>query len=313
MNCCDAMWLMKLWMRGVMLLVAVSWTGCAPTARVSEPAERPAAVEEASAVEEPVTAEVPVREPGEKAAEVAEVEEPAAGGRERFDPENPDWPLRYQELYELYLARFEAPAAGSEVSVTLAAGREFAGTLLELTEKDVLIEAEGKELRLGSELMAPESQARFFADRHAHLFARHHAKREYDAWKAAHMPEEEPERNAPSVPAGEVVVRPRNTEGLEVDPLHGRRRVRANAEPPKNEPPSGRVRQVEQYILRHAGAPESLRVNYWGKVQPHGDGYTVRVRYSLEGAAGFGRSNEDMIFFMYADGTVYQRAAYRGH
>lgn len=125
-----------------------------------------------------------------------------------------------------------------------------------------------------------------------------------------------PDLSAPRTsfrPESDVAVHPRNVQGVSIDPLHPPRRVRQNGPPPVNEVPTGRVRQVEAYIRRHAASPESLTVHYWGRVQPHGDGFTVRVRYSLDGAAGFGRSNEDMIFFMYADGTVYQRAAFRGN
>jgi hypothetical protein len=279
-------------------------TACAPTARVSEeePEDTPVvSIEERIPEEAPeaVARTTPAQPVKPVPVEAAPTPTP------RFDPANPDWPLRYQELYEAFAARFDAPELESDVEVLLEGGREVRGLLLELGEEDILIATASGEMRLGSDMMQPRSQAFFFRDRYAHFFARHQARREYDAWRSAQA--ESPR------PSNDVAVRPRNTQGVDVDPLHGTRRVRRNGEPPVNEAPSGRVRQVEEYILRHAGSPESLRVHYWGRVQPHGDGFTVRVRYSLEGAAGFGLSNEDMIFFMYADGTVYQRAAFRGN
>ena len=278
-------------------------SGCAPSARVEEDPvpESALEVEADEAVSSPAESR-PARRPVP-----AEAGEASPTPTPRFDPNNPDWPLRFQELQEAYLERFEPPPPESTVDVFLEGGRELSGMLLERTENDILLATAAGELRLGMEMMQPRSQSRFFADRYAYFFARHHARQEYEAWRAAQ------EDTATVRPSSEVAVRPRNREGVEVDPLHAPRRVRRNAQPPVNEEPTGRVRQVEAYILRHAASPDSLRVHYWGRVQPHGDGFTVRVRYSLEGAAGFGLSNEDMIFFMYADGTVYQRAAYRGN
>ncbi|MCC5843240.1 MAG: hypothetical protein JJU05_03205 [Verrucomicrobia bacterium] len=281
-------------------------SACAPSVRMDD---------EADAVPEPVQEGTPAASEGVQSVEPSggrlatprELVDAAPTPTPRFDPENPDWPLRYQELYEAYLDRFEAPELESEVTVFLEGGRELRGILLEAGAEDVLLSTASGELRLGLDMMQPRSQARFFADRFAHFYARHRARQEYEAWQAAQSG-----NGRPASSTHEVTVRPRNTEGVDVDPLHAPRRVRRNGQPPVNEEPTGRVRQVEEYILRHAGSPESLRVHHWGRVQPHGDGFTVRVRYSLEGAAGFGLSNEDMIFFMYADGTVYQRAAYRG-
>lgn len=225
-----------------------------------------------------------------------------------FDPANPDWPLRYQELYDAYLAEHVPPQPGSRIEVYLEGDRIVEGVLLELGAEDVLLATATGELRLGMDALQPRSQAKLFGERHAHFFARHRARQEYEAWAAARNDSGGPAEVRPDVP-----VHPRNTEGVAVDPLHPPRPVvRRNGGPPVNEPPAGRVRQVEAYILRNAASPESLRVHYWGRVQPHGEGFTVRVRYSLQGAAGFGLSNEDMIFFMYSDGTVYQRAAFRG-
>jgi hypothetical protein len=78
--------------------------------------------------------------------------------------------------------------------------------------------------------------------------------------------------------------------------------------PPVNEPPNGRVWQVDAYIRKNAAVPHSLRYKAWGPVQPHPKGYQVRVQYSLESAEDFGTSHEDMMFFMTPTGRVYQRA-----
>lgn len=287
------------------VVVFLLMTACAPSARVSEPepvdGDAPGVVVEPVVVED-VAPQRRVSSPVVSGADTAPTPTP------RFDPRNPDWPLRYQELYDAYQARFEPPALESTVEVLLAAGREVSGLLLELGEDELRLASAVGEVRLQSDDMQPKSQALFFAERYAHFSARHHARREYETWQAAQGDDPAPTRST-----AEVTVRPRNTQGVEVDPLHAPRRVRRNGRPPVNEEPTGRVQQVEEYILRHAGSPESLRVQYWGRVQPHGDGFTVRVRYTLEGAAGFGLSHEDMIFFMYADGTVYQRAAFRGN
>ncbi len=298
------MWCKVMGKIGLLSTLLLWVAACAPSARVgdrgSEPKERPGGTSAAPVGTSPVARpDSPGGVPGPTAA----VPTPVPS----FDPNNPDWPLRYQQLYEVYLARFEAPAIESDVEVLLEGGLGFRGILLEVGAEEVLILTAAGKRRVDLDVMHPVSQTLFFPERYAGLHARSRVRQEYEAWKSAQA------GGGAGRSSTEVAVRPRNTEGVEVDPLHGPRRVRRTGAPPVNEEPTGRVRQVENYIRRHAAFPESLRVHEWGRVQPHGDGFTVRVRYSLEGAAGFGRSNEDMIFFMYADGTVYQRAAYRGN
>lgn len=54
-----------------------------------------------------------------------------------------------------------------------------------------------------------------------------------------------PAPRVPLPPEPDVIVHPRNVQGVTMDPLHPPRRVRQNRPPPVNEVPSGRVRQVE--------------------------------------------------------------------
>jgi hypothetical protein len=66
---------------------------------------------------------------------------------------------------------------------------------------------------------------------------------------------------------------------------------------------------VDQYLRKNSAIPHSLKYKKWFPVERHSRGYKVRVQYSVESAANLGTSHEDMMFFMYADGRVYQRAA----
>lgn len=297
------------------MIFALLVAGCAPVAREDSNAGRgPASASgsdlEAEAVLAEATRAADIRmasqgrapdQPDEPASLVPRTE---AAPRPAFDPNNPDWELRYRMLYDQFLSSFEPPALGQRVDVTLATGQGRQGVLEDLTDDRLVLNIGAGSITLSPESLNEHTRARFFADDHARLNALARGRAEHAAWRerqeAARRPP--PQARQPEVSrVGPVDI---------VDPP---RRRDPNAPPPRNEGSSGRVAQVDQYIRQNAAIPHSLRFESWGRVQPHGDGYVVRVRYSVQGADGFGRSNEDMLFYMHSDGTVYRRAPYRGN
>lgn len=223
--------------------------------------------------------------------------------RAAFDPNNPDWELRYRMLYDQFISNFEPPALGEQVDVTLASGQTRRGTLEDLTEDRLVLNIGAGAITLVPDSLNPRSRAMFFADDYARMNALARGRAEHAAWRerleAARRPT--PEARRPDQP-----------DLVGANPVPSTRRRDPNAPPPQNEGPTGRVSQVDQYIRQNAAIPHSLRYENWGRVEPHEDGYVVRVRYSVQGADGFGRSNEDMLFFMRSDGTVYRRVPFRG-
>ncbi|MCC5850433.1 MAG: hypothetical protein JJU29_20295 [Verrucomicrobia bacterium] len=242
--------------------------------------------------------------PRESASDIAAAPERVRPPEATFDPRNPDWNLRARMLYDHYLANFEAPVPGQTVELTLASGRAQQGVLESLDENQLILQIASGSMTLTPESLNETSRARFFARDYARLNALRQGRSEYAQWQQA---QEQARRPTPQ-PRQE---RPAQT--ARVDYTRPAHRVNPNAEPPKNEGPAGRVSHVDQYIRQNAAVPHSLRIESWGRVQPDGEGYKVRVRYSLQGAEGFGRTDEDMVFFMHADGTVYRRAPYRGN
>lgn len=220
----------------------------------------------------------------------------------RFDPENPDWELRYQELVDLHLENFREPSPGQPVRLQLAAGREVTGILAEVTETGVVIDIGTGTVTYPFTSLTPETVETFSAMAYAQARAKTQGRREVRRWQlrqqAGATPTPLPRRSADS----NIAARPGENG---VDPVD---LSTARGSVPKNEGPDGRVWQVDEYIRKNAAVPHSLRIKAWGQVQPHESGYKVRVQYTLQSAAGLGISNEDMMFFMNRNGRVYRRA-----
>ena len=284
------------------------FTACAPSLPSPEVSDTDTGAESERAGPEPTRAADIRVENGTRSdpsrAEIASAPERVQPPEASFDPRNPDWNLRARMLYDHYLENFEAPRPGQTVELTMASGRSQRGVLESLDENQLVLQIASGSMTLTPESLNETSRARFFARDFARLNAMRQGRSEYAQWQAA----QEAARRPQPQPREE---RPPQTARVDhVTPAH---RVNPNAPPPKNEGPAGRVSQVDQYIRQNAAIPHSLRIESWGRVQPDGDGYKVRVKYSLQGAEGFGRSDEDMVFFMHADGTVYRRAAHRGN
>lgn len=251
---------------------------------------------------------VATREPG------ADAEGPAVGRatpvpRATLDPENPDWELRYQQLHEHYLSKFKPPRPPEPVEVVMAGGRKREGVLLSLTDSELELDIGTGVVVLSDASLADESRERFFKQHFARLNALRQGRVEYRRWKRMRELAEIPDPTP--MPDRELSVRPIRPLTMPVpgnDGVNTGRRVDADAEPPKNEGPTGRVWQVDKYLRQNSAVPHSLRYKQWGKVRKHENGYKVRVRYSVESAEDFGTSHEDMMFFMHADGKVYRRA-----
>lgn len=285
---------------------------CAPSPRDPKLAEDEddAAAESVDAAAAPRAADIRVGDPTRPDApggsgEIAEATPAAQAPTQRFDPKNPDWEVRARMLYEHYLTTFQPPQVGQTVEMTLANGRVQQGVLEELSESHLLLNIGSGSITLHPESLNETSRARFFARDHARVNAMRQGRSEYARWQEA----QEAARRPP--PRQEP---PQTREVAQVDPVTRPHRSNPNAPPPRNEGPAGRVAQVDQYIRQNAAIPHSLRIESWGRVQQDANGgYRVRVRYSLQGADGFGRTNEDMVFFMHPDGTVHRRAPYRGN
>lgn len=216
-----------------------------------------------------------------------------------FDPDNPDWQLRYEELYRQHFGEFEEPLPGQELRLTLSTGREVRGILNEITDTEVVMDVEKSGLvSYPLDSLSDESQQQVSASAYALDRAKAQGRLEVQRWQQRQAP-----RATPVPGTGNVAARPgeNGVDGVDFST--------AAASVPKNEGPDGRVWQVEQYIRKNSALPHSLRIKAWGRVQPHETGYKVRVQYSRESAGGLGISNEDMMFFMNRNGRVYRQAA----
>lgn len=230
---------------------------------------------------------------------------PRQASRPAFDPENPDWELRYHELYERNAHLFRPPSIGQNVSIDLANGRTQRGILNQLSPTEISLDAGNGVITYPIEGLSEESAANFFQAAFARNRALAQGRIEYQRWlrmqeAAKPTPTPIPPRTVREIASTAVS----ENEKSETVPEYQSRISGI----PKNEGPTGRVAQVDEYIRKHAAVPHSLRVKAWGPVQPHNNGYKVRVQYTLESADGFGLSNEDMMFFMNANGRVYQKA-----
>lgn len=295
---------------------ALFFTGCAPQNGDDVPEATDAGSTETPDESSPDRPD-PAGEEDEKDAKptVKSEPDPTPKPKERFDPEDPDWSLRYRMLKEHFDQKFEPKnVVGKTLTIPLASGEARVGTITALGRESLDLEFENGAMTLHADAMREDAQKYFFRKYFAHLNAVEQAKDEHAKWTAMKERESRP-RPKPKRPTREVAggpLRPRtqpdsgNPDGLP----HGYK-PDPKADPPKNDGPKGRVWQVDSYLRRNSAVPHSLRYKKWFPLQKHGDGYKVRVQYSVESAGGMGTSQEDMMFFMYKDGKVYQRAAVR--
>jgi hypothetical protein len=220
-------------------------------------------------------------------------ERPAADVTEQS---NPNWGDRFKDLYAHYESAFKTPAIGERVEVTMQNGQSRQGILEALTADSLVLNVGMGTMTLTPDSLADISRVQFFVQDFAKLNAMKQLQDERARWtekqRLASRPTPTPRGHQSAV---------RDVAGNN-----------PKADPPRNEPPNGRVWQVEQYLRKSVAVPHSLRFLDWGAVHPHGDGYTVRCKYTVESVENFGRNTEEMIFFMRSDGTVYNKAAFKG-
>ncbi len=269
-------------------------SACAPTAK---PVAKSDPGAEATPEPPPATP-TPVR----VAIAVATVAEPTRSPEvpqrppEVWREANPDWTERFQTLYAYYEKAFTPPVLGETVEVTMLNGQSRQGKLERISAGDLVLNVGMGTMTLTSESLADVSKARFFARDFAQLNALNQLRDERAKWT-------EQQR---------LASRPTPTPQGHRDLRKDTAAANPKAKPPRNAPPNGRVWQIEQYLRKTVAVPHSLRFLEWGRVHPHGDGYTVRCKYTVESADGFGKNTENMIFFMRADGTVYNKAVFKG-
>lgn len=231
--------------------------------------------------------------------------------KEVFNPQNPDWSLRYRMLKEHYETEFKprGDLIGQRLDIPLAGGGTQSGIVREINERSIMLELDNGSMELHADAMDERAQMVFFKEYFAHLKAVEQARAEHSKWQKMQQAKLQPKPTATPYPRfvqQPMVPRTRPEQGD--DGLTRSYKPDPKAKPPKNEGPKGRVWQVDSYLRRNSAVPHSLRYKKWYPVQKHGKGYKVRVQYSVESAGGLGTSNEDMMFFMHADGKVYQRA-----
>lgn len=301
----------------LLALCGVLLIGCAPHLPEDPAADTPAVRPDVTRPEPAVAAPAPDRQalrPPEVTPGEPLLPTPAGPTAEPpplvQTPQGPNWPARLQELTAYYREQFEGPQPGDMVTLVMRSdGRTVQGVVEHLEADELGLLVDIGRVTIYPEQVNDATRLRIFRDAYADHFARQRARGEFLAWQQ----EQQGSTVAVSPPAADpqVAVRPPVSEPpLSIDPPPPR--VTRDVEPPRNLPPDGRVPSVERYIRRNAAVPDSLRILQWGPVLPHQDGYQVRVRYSLQGADGFGNTLEDMIFFMHADGSVFRRAVHRG-
>lgn len=225
-----------------------------------------------------------------------------------FDPDNPDWELRYQELYRKFASEFQAhaPKTGNRISVELKSGRSQIGVVTGRTPYEISLDITNGVVSYTQDSLSDATADKVLESTYARNRALEQGRYEYQRWtNRKQSPNPTPTTSSNSREnENEVAESTGGENGGNEDGDSLSRRG-----PPVNEGSTGRVIQVEEYIRKNSALPDSLRVKAWGKVQKHERGYKVRVQYSLESAGGFGTSNEDMMFFMTRSGRVYQKAA----
>jgi hypothetical protein len=283
-------------------------TGCAPQTPDGDGDKVDPTPEPAAVTAPPVQAR-----PRPKESPARPTPTPTPERRATFDPRNPDWSLRYQMLREYYIGEFEPKDArvGTRMKIPLDNGSVREGVIAAIHEDSLDLEIDNGILNLHADILREDAQKYFFEQYFAQLSAAEQAKEEFAKWKAnqarSSMPRPAP---TPSERAGGGSLVPHTMPDRDnPDGLTHSYRPKAGSEAPKNEGPKGRVWQVDQYLRKNSAVPHSLKYKKWFPGEKHGRGYKVRVQYSVESAANLGTSHEDMMFFMYSDGRVYQRAA----
>lgn len=227
-----------------------------------------------------------------------------------FDPQNPNWEIRYQELYTRYAEMFSPPSNGQSITIELANGSTKSGILNQLTATELSLDIGDGVITYASDALSEESASNFFQNAYARNRALTQGRIEYQRWESIQATARPTATPFPARTVREIAAAggtPPNNPPIVEEAVPAYESSIPGI--PKNEGPSGRVAQVDEYIRKNAALPHSLKIKAWGKVQPHKNGYQVRVQYSLESAEGFGVSHEDMMFFMNANGRVYQKAA----
>ncbi|MEX2605980.1 MAG: hypothetical protein WD708_01440 [Kiritimatiellia bacterium] len=259
-------------------------TACAPQQAEPEPEPAPAAevkTEEGQAPSVPETVDV---------AEAAE-------GIDSSD-EIPDWEKRYQELYTQYAEEFRGPEVADAVKVELKSGGHQSGWVHRITDDKLVLDTGAGLSSFRLEDLSEVSSMANLRSVYARKRAYDQGREEYEAWKLANQ------ELVRATPTPEPTPEPTPT------PEPVREEPTGNGAFPFSVEPDGRVPHVENYIRENAAFPDSLRIRTWWPVEPHDrGGYQVRVRYTLKSAGNLGTSHEDMIFFMYANGRIHQRAA----
>lgn len=300
-----------------LVLCSLLFTSCAP------PVEKPKKEDEGSGVSErgkggPVDAgslaggDNPVgasgRSPSGKGSDAGAGKGVANDGTEAFpgalDPRTDAyWRKRANDLYGSHLAAFTAPPIGSMVGVMLTNGTTHQGQLVSLTEQMVQLSVKGAEVGFQRNNLDPRSRAVFFQEDYGRFQTIAQVRAERQKWIADNAPP-----TPTPVPVAPVITPMPRLPATGGGGYTGRNPSKPGA--PRNLPPDGRVPQVLEYLEGSLRRGSKLEVLDWGPVHPHGDGYSVKVRYNVT-IPGLGVSKEDMIFFMRSTGKVYRKASWK--
>lgn len=119
--------------------------------------------------------------------------------------EEPDWSGRYYALKEKYESEFSPPEPGRPIELKLSSGSTMSGTLVALTEKDLVLDLGHGQVTFGADALDPMTAKSYFAPAYGAYHARKQAIEEYQRWQAKHRP-------APVTPEpGEVSSPPRSS------------------------------------------------------------------------------------------------------
>lgn len=263
-------------------------SACAPQQGDPEPEPEPAGVAEGGTT---ALESGPATEPADP---VDPVEEPSP-------VEIPDWEERYRELHREYAEEFKGPEIGDAVRLEQKDGRHQPGWVHRITDDEIVLDTGAGLSNFRLEDLSEASAMANLRSVYARKQAYDQGMKEFEVWKKAN-----PEA-ARALPTPGIAPEPTRQPIPEPDPV-----IHESAggnEYPFRVEPDGRVPHVEDYIRKNAAFPDSLQVRTWWPVKPHDrGGYQVRVRYTLKSAGNLGTSYEDMIFFMYANGRIHQRA-----
>lgn len=171
--------------------------GCAPRQESDAPAEDPKIPDEIkkSPGEEPADPgeeAVPGPTPPPKTAAKA----PTGGGE-------PDWSQRYYELKDKYQSSFSPPEPGQPIEVRISSDRIVRGTLVAVTEADIVLDLGNGRITLPPDSLHPLSAKSFFASYYGAFHARKQALEEYQHWRDSlrsvpKSPDQNPTSNPPA-------------------------------------------------------------------------------------------------------------------